>query len=258
MSFIDFGILDAIDILLVAFLLYQLYRLIRGTVAINIFIGVAAIYLIWKLVEALQMELLSEILGKFIGVGVIALVIVFQQEIRKFLLLLGSTNFTRRRRFLRQLKILRDDNEPNIAITEIAEACRHMAESKTGALIILERKSRLGTYIDTGTRINSDTTARLLESIFNKYSPLHDGAVIISGEKLVAAGCILPLTERTSLPSRFGLRHRAAIGMAEKTDALAIVVSEETGSISLAVGDEFENKINPAELAKLLGRHLQG
>lgn len=258
MSFIDFGILDAIDILLVAFLLYQLYRLIRGTVAINIFIGVAAIYLIWKLVEALQMELLSEILGKFIGVGVIALVIVFQQEIRKFLLLLGSTNFTRRRRFLRQLKILRDDNEPNIAITEIAEACRHMAESKTGALIVLERKSRLGSYIDTGTRINSDTTARLLESIFNKYSPLHDGAVIISGEKLVAAGCILPLTERTSLPSRFGLRHRAAIGMAEKTDALAIVVSEETGTISLAAGDEFENKVNAPELAKLIGRHLQG
>ncbi|AEV34295.1 diadenylate cyclase CdaA [Owenweeksia hongkongensis] len=250
MSFIDFGILDAIDILLVAFLLYQLYRLIRGTVAINIFIGVAAIYLIWKLVEALQMELLSEILGKFIGVGVIALVIVFQQEIRKFLLLLGSTNFTHRRRFLRQLKILRDDNEPNIAISEIAEACRHMADSKTGALIVLERKSGLGSYVDTGTRINSQTSAQLLESIFNKHSPLHDGAVIISGEKLLAAGCILPVTEKTSLPSRFGLRHRAAIGIAEKTDALAIVVSEESGSISIAIGDEFINKVTAAELPK--------
>jgi len=257
MSFIDFGILDAIDILLVAFLLYQLYRLIRGTVAINIFIGVAAIYLIWKLVEALQMELLSEILGKFIGVGVIALVIVFQQEIRKFLLLLGSTNFTRRRRFLRHLKILRDDGETSVAINEIAEACRHMAGSKTGALIIIERKSRLGTYIDTGTRVNSDTSARLLESIFNKYSPLHDGAVILSGEKLVAASCILPLTDRTALPSRFGLRHRAAIGMAEKTDALAIVVSEETGNVSIAIGDEFTNKINPSELPKLIAQHLQ-
>lgn len=258
MSFIDFGILDAIDILLVAFLLYQLYRLIRGTVAINIFIGVAAIYVIWKLVEALQMELLSEILGKFIGVGVIALVIVFQQEIRKFLLLLGSTNFTHRRRFLRQLKILRDDNEPNVSISEIVDACRHMAEVKTGALIVIERQSRLGSYIDTGTRINSETTSRLLESIFNKHSPLHDGAVIISGEKLVAAGCILPLTEKTSLPSRFGLRHRAAIGISEKTDALAVVVSEETGSISLAAGDEFKNKLGPAELGKAIGHYLQG
>lgn len=257
MSFIDFSLLDAIDILLVAFLLYQLYRLIRGTVAINIFIGVAAIYLIWKLVEALQMELLSEILGKFIGVGVIALVIVFQQEIRKFLLLLGSTNFTRRRRFLRQLKWLRDDSEPNIALTEIAEACRHMSDTKTGALIILERKSRLGSYTDTGTRINSETTARLLESIFNKHSPLHDGAVIISGEKLVAAGCILPITEKTSLPSRFGLRHRAAIGIAEKTDALAIVVSEETGDISVAVGDQFKNKIAANELPRKINEYLE-
>ena len=257
MSFIDFGILDAIDILLVAFLLYQLYRLIRGTVAINIFIGVAAIYLIWKLVEALQMELLSEILGKFIGVGVIALVIVFQQEIRKFLLLLGSTNFTHRRRFLRQLKILRDDNEPNVAIPEIVEACRHMSEVKTGALIVIERKSRLGSYIDTGTRINSETTARLLESIFNKHSPLHDGAVIISGQKLVAASCILPLTERTSLPSRFGLRHRAAIGIAEKTDAISVVVSEETGNISFAAGDEFKNRLTPPELAKAISEYLQ-
>ncbi|MDZ7845931.1 MAG: diadenylate cyclase CdaA [Owenweeksia sp.] len=248
MSFIDFSILDAIDILLVAFLLYQLYRLIRGTVAINIFVGVAAIYLIWKLVEALQMELLTEILGNFMGVGVIALVIVFQQEIRKFLLVLGSTSFTRRRKFLRQLKWLRDEDDSQIELEEIATACKHMAHQHTGAIIVIERQSGLGSYSDTGTYVNGRASSRLMESIFNKYSPLHDGAVIISNAKLVAAGCILPITEKTSLPRRFGLRHRAAIGIAEKTDALAIVVSEETGDISLAINDQFENKVPPEKL----------
>lgn len=257
MSFIDFRILDAVDILLVAFLLYQLYRLIKGTVAINIFLGVAAIYVIWKLVEALQMELLTEILGKFIGVGVIALVIVFQQEIRKFLLLLGSTNFTRRRRFLRQLKWLRDEKDHNVNVAEIVDACRHMSSTHTGALIIIERQSRLGTYIDTGTYVNGRVSSRLLESIFNKHSPLHDGAVIISGEKLVAAGCILPLTEKTTIPSRFGLRHRAALGIAEKTDAVSVIVSEETGGISLAVDDDFVTKIPAEELAEKITQYLE-
>lgn len=256
MSFLDFSILDAIDILLVAFLLYQLYRLIRGTVAINIFLGVAAIYLIWKLVEALQMELLTEILGNFMGVGVIALVIVFQQEIRKFLLLLGSTSFTRRRRFLRQLKWINADDESEVGVEEISMACRDLASIKTGALIVIERQSGLGSYSDTGTAINAKLSARLLESIFNKSSPLHDGAVIVSGNKIVAAGCILPITEKTSLPRRFGLRHRAAIGIAEKTDALVVVVSEETGDISLAINDQFDNKIQPDELESAIKQAL--
>ena len=189
--------------------------------------------------------------------GVIALVIVFQQEIRKFLLILGSTNFTRRRRFLRQLKWLRDDGDPNVDVKQIVEACKNMSASLTGALIVIERKSRLGSYIDTGTNLNSRTTSALLESIFNKYSPLHDGAVIISGDKLVAAGCILPVTEKTSVPSRFGLRHRAAIGVAEKTDALAVVVSEETGDISLAMNDEFENKVALEDLPGRINHYLQ-
>lgn len=257
MSFIDFNILDAIDILLVAFLLYQLYRLIRGTVAINIFLGVAAIYLIWKLVEALQMELLTEILGNFMGVGVIALVIVFQQEIRKFLLLLGSTSFSRRRRFLKQLKWLRDDDEKDINYEGITIACRNMAAKKTGAIIVIERKSGLGSYSDTGTLIQGRPSSRLLESIFNKYSPLHDGAVIISNDKLVAAGCILPITEKTSLPRRFGLRHRAAIGIAEKTDAITVVVSEETGDISITYGEDFHTKIEAASLEERIKKYLE-
>lgn len=256
MSFLDFTFLDILDILLVAFLLYQLYRLIRETVAINVLIGVGAIYVIWKLVELLQMELLSEILGKFIGVGVIALVIVFQQEIRRFLLMIGSTNFTQRRRFFRQMRWLSEDDK-KLNIEEVIKACSTLSERKTGALIVFERVSKLGNYRQTGTPIEGRVSSTLLESIFNKYSPLHDGAVIISGETLIAAGCIMPITERSSLPSRFGLRHRAAMGIAEKTNAIALVVSEETGDISLADGDEFINKIEIDNLKDLLKQALK-
>mgnify|MGYP000129655087 CR=1 FL=1 len=256
MSFIDFSVLDIIDIVLVAFLLYQLYRLIKGTVAINIFLGVASIYLIWKLVEALQMELLSEILGKFIGVGVLALVIVFQQEIRRFLLVLGSTNFTRRRKFLKQLKWLRSD-EQELDLEEIEVASINMSKNKTGALMVIERQSQLGFYSETGTLINGRLSSRMLEAVFFKNAPLHDGAVIISGDRIVAAGCILPVTDKPSIPRRFGLRHRAGIGVAEKTDALAIIISEETGDISMALGDIFQNKIEPSEFGEKLKGFLE-
>lgn len=256
MFFPEITILDALDILLVAFLLYQLYRLIRDTVAINVLIGVAAIYVIWKLVELLQMELLSEILGKFIGVGVIALVIVFQQEIRKFLLVLGSTNFTRRRKIFGQFKWLRQEDKPQ-DLEQVVQACEQMSKERVGALIVLERESKLGFYRDTGTEINGQLSSALLISIFNPQAPLHDGAVIISGDEVIAAGCILPVTDRTSLPSRFGLRHRAAIGLAEKTNALALVVSEETGEISLADNDDFINKIKLEDLKDMLQRRLE-
>lgn len=251
MSFLDFSFLDLIDILLVAFLLYQLYRLIKDTVAINVLIGVAAIYLIWKLVQALQMELLSEILGQFIGVGVIALVIVFQQEIRRFLLMIGSTNFTRRRALLRFWRI-NDEESTTIDYSEVVKACGQMTQSSTGALIVFEGDSKLGFYASTGTPIGAQVSSSLLESIFNKNSPLHDGAVIITGSKIVAAGCILPLTEKTNLPSRFGLRHRAALGIAEKANALAVVVSEETGEISVVNNGQFSNKISLEELKVVL------
>lgn len=257
MSFLDFTLLDFLDILLVAFLLYQLYRLIKDTVAINVLIGVAAIYIVWKLVEALGMELLSEILGKFIGVGVIALVIVFQQEIRKFLLVIGSTNFRQRRKLLKQLRWLSEDDQP-LVLDELITACAHMSQSKTGALIVIEKDGKLGSFRDTGTLINSRISSRLIESIFNKHSPLHDGAVILSGNLLVAAGCILPITEKRSLPKRFGLRHRAALGVTEKTNALAIVVSEETGEISLASNDELQGKLKSSDLQHLLTEKLKG
>ena len=255
MSFLDFGFLDLIDILLVAFLLYQFYRLVRGTVAINIFIGVAAIYLVWKLVEALQMELLSEILGQFIGVGVLALVIVFQQEIRKFLLVIGSTNIADSQKFLRQFKWIKTE-EQEVNVKELYEACKNMSLSKTGAIIVIQRKSQLGSYTETGTMINGVLSSQLLESIFFKNSTLHDGAVIINGNNLVAASCILPVTDKPNIPLRFGLRHRAAIGVAEKTDALALIVSEESGDISIAVEGSFFNKIKLLELEDKIKEYL--
>jgi len=251
MSFLDFGFLDLLDILLVAFLLYQLYRLIKDTVAINVLIGVAAIYLVWKLVQVLQMELLSEILGQFIGVGVIALVIVFQQEIRRFLLVIGSTNFTRRKSLLRFWRV-QDDDSSMVDYTDLVKACGHMTETFTGALIVLEGDSKLGFYASTGTALGAQVSSSLLESIFNKNSPLHDGAVIISGNKIIAAGCILPLTEKTNLPSRFGLRHRAALGISEKANALAIVVSEETGEISVVENGQFRHKVSLEDLSSIL------
>lgn len=255
-ALLDFRILDLVDILLVSFLLYQLYRLIRGTVAINVLIGVAAIYAIWKLVQVLQMELLSEILGQFIGVGVIALVIVFQQEIRRFLLIIGSTNFTRRRRFLKQLRWLRT-TESELDIDELTEALENMAATKTGALIVVERKSKLGFYAETGTVINGELTGRLLEALFMKNAPLHDGAVILRSNKIIAAACILPVTENTEVPSRFGLRHRAALGISEKTDAVAIIVSEETGDISIAIAGELRNRLDAEQVKKMLNKWME-
>ncbi len=257
LSFLDVSFLDILDILLVAILLYQIYRLVKGTVAINIFIGVAAIFLIWKLVQALQMEVLSLILGNFIGVGVIALVIVFQQEIRRFLLVIGSTNFTSKRLFLKQLKWLRDESDQEVPLHEIVQACKEMSHAKTGALMVIERKSKLGFYSDTGTKIDGQISTPLLLTIFKKNSPLHDGAVVIQGQKILAAACILPLTEKANVPTRFGLRHRAAMGLAEKTDGLALVVSEETGDVSVALGERFINKINLPELEDKLQALLE-
>lgn len=255
MSFLDFGFLDLIDILLVAFLLYQIYRLVKGTVAINIFIGVAAIYLLWKLVEALQMELLSEILGQFIGVGVLALVIVFQQEIRKFLLVLGSTNFSNGQKIFRQLNWFKTEEEEEHNFDAVYGAVERLSETKTGAIIAMERKTQLGSFSETGTIINAVLSSQLLESIFFKNSSLHDGAVIISGNRIVAAGAILPVTEKT-IPMRFGLRHRAAIGAAEKSDAVVLVVSEETGDISIAAGEIFQNKVRLSELKAILQKYF--
>ena len=240
MGALNFGVLDALDIVLAAFLLYQVYRLLRGTAAIRILIGMVAIYLLYSLVQVLEMHLLSEILGSFMGVGLIILVIVFQQEIRKFLLVVGSATFTRRQGWGGLFKIGKAEQTNQMSIEAIANASEQLAESKTGALLVLERKDPLGSFVGTGHQLEANLSRILLESIFFKNAPLHDGATIVSGNNVVAAGAILPLSESSELPSQFGLRHRAAAGIAERTDALAISISEETGSIHLFYNGTFE------------------
>jgi len=239
LDFVEFSFLDVLDILLVAILLYYTYKLLKGTVAINIFIGIALIFLIWKITQALKMEMLSGILGYLLSGGVIALIIVFQQEIRKFLLMIGTTNFSNKRNFFKQLKFLQSEITSEIEIDQIIEACSSMSRSKTGALIVIERTNSLDFLINTGDVMNALVNKVLLESIFYKNSPLHDGATIIRDNYVVATRVILPISDSTIIPSRFGLRHRAAIGVSEKTDAVCLLVSEETGEISYIKDGEF-------------------
>ncbi len=245
-------IVDVIDIVLFAFLLYEIYNLVKGTAGIRIFIGIIAVYLIWKVVKALQMQLLTEILGQFISVGVIALIVVFQPEIRQVLLMVGNTRIIRnqRKRFLFwHFKI---NNPVNLNIDKIVKACQKMAETRTGALIVIAQQNELAQYIDTGQPVEASISEVLIETIFFKNSPLHDGAVIIIGNKIKAARCILPVSNKASIPTFYGLRHRAAVGITEKSDAIAIIVSEERGDIAYShEGKLFENT-SPAELSNFL------
>lgn len=239
-DFLNFRILDFLDIVFVAVLLYYLYKLVKGTVAVNIFIGIVIIYLVWQLTQLLRMELLSSALGQFINVGMFALIVVFQQEIRKFLLMIGSTNFGARRKFLRQFKFSRDD-EKELAtdVDAIVRACEAMGQSKTGALIVIEKSTKLDFVKNTGDKMKIKVNQPIIESIFYKNSPLHDGAMIIEENYITATRVILPVSNDRNIPLRFGLRHRAAVGITEKTDALALVVSEETGQISFLKDKEF-------------------
>lgn len=239
LDFLNFRILDILDIVLVALLLYYVYKLIRGTVAINIFLGIAIVYLIWKLTEVLQMELLSDILGKFLGVGFIAMIIVFQQEIRKFLLMVGSTNFAYKKGVLKQLKFLKSDSISITDVDSIVHSCEEMSKTKTGALIVIERNNNLDFVKHTGDSMNAEVNIPLLKSIFYKNSPLHDGAIIIEDNMITATRVILPIDNNLKIPARFGLRHRAAISISLRSDAVALIVSEETGQISYIKNGEF-------------------
>lgn len=249
MDFLSFDIIDLLDIVLVAILLYQLYRLVQGTVAMNIFIGILAIYFIWKIVEALKMDVLSEILGKFIDVGIIALLIVFQPELRRFLLLIGTPEILEKFSFGKRFFSMKGKNKIfSVDLNAMIKACREMSQTKTGALIILTTNSDLNFYVKTGEQMDAKISSNILESIFYKNSPLHDGAVIISNGKIRAARCVLPITEREDFPSHLGMRHRAAAGITENSDALAIIVSEQTGEISFAKGGHLENGLSPEKL----------
>ncbi|AUP80887.1 diadenylate cyclase [Flavivirga eckloniae] len=236
---LKFTVVDVIDVILVALLLYYVYKLVKGTVAINIFLGIIIIYLVWRLTDFLNMELLTGIFGGFMKVGIIALIVVFQPEIRKFLLMVGSTNFSRRRKFIKQLKFLKTETTDETDINAIVSACHKMSMSKTGALIVFERNNSLDFLSSSGDEMNIKVTQPIIESIFFKNSPLHDGAIIVSNNIVKATRVILPVNNEKTIPQRFGLRHRAAIGVTEKTDALALVVSEETGHISYFKDGEF-------------------
>jgi len=225
LAFITLKVLDVVDIILVTILLYQIYMLIRGTLAINIFVGVFALYLVWIIVKALNMELLSAILDKVIGLGVIALLIVFQQEIRRFLLYIGNRYFSRYNFSIERLFFPgRSDKDSPINAEPIVKAASHMSETKTGTLIVLARRSELEMYAETGDLIDADVSSRLLENIFFKNSPLHDGAVIITNNKIHASRCVWPVTARMDLPAHYGMRHRAAVGVAVGTESVVVVV----------------------------------
>jgi uncharacterized protein (TIGR00159 family) len=226
--------------------------LIKGTAAFSIFVGIISFYLIWRLTKLLDMQLLSTILGQVIGVGVIALIIVFQQELRRLLLLFGTKYFSNMQVGIEQFFTKNVKTDPDIRIKAIYTACNHMSATRTGALIVIGRKSSLAMWAETGDILNAYTSSRLLETIFIKNGPLHDGAVLIENERILAARCVLPVSEDFTLPAHFGMRHRAGIGATENTDAFVIMVSEETGNISVAEHGEIIEKISGKELLKML------
>jgi diadenylate cyclase len=249
--------LDVIDILLVAFILYEVYYLIKGSVSFNMFFAIVAMFLIWRVTDALKMELLSQILGAFFSVGIIALFIIFQPELRQFLLTLGKPDFIqkRRRRFL--FWHFSEASPYIVDIDKIVLACQKMSNISQGALIVLTRQHELRNARETGQYLNAEISVELLENIFFPNSPLHDGAVIISRNKIKAARCILPISNSAKLSANLGLRHRAAVGVTEQSDAIAIVVSEQTGKISYAVGGELIRNVQPAALRDFLEEKLQ-
>jgi uncharacterized protein (TIGR00159 family) len=250
--FLQVRILDVIDIFLVALLLFSLYQLLKGTAAVNIFLGILAIFVIWRLVKSLQMDLLSDLLGAFTSVGFIAFIVVFQPEIRKFLLAVGSPGFLTRNRFKSLFSKLQLENSNLADIDPVVQACHRMSHSQTGALIVIARKNDLSEFKDTGLAVEALISDQLIESIFYKNNPMHDGAVIISGNRLTAARCILPVSGKMDLPIELGLRHRAAIGITEKNDSVAIIVSEQTGRISYCRNGELALDIKASGLKTML------
>lgn len=250
--------LDILDILLVAFILYELYNLLKGSVSINMLFAIVAMFFIWRITDALGMELLREILGAFFSVGIIALFIIFQPELRQFLLTLGKTDFIqkgrKRRRFL--FWNFYDENLYIVDVDKIVHACQKMSNNKQGALLVLTRQHELKVIKDTGQYLNANISVELLENIFYPNSPLHDGAVIISGNRIVAARCVLPVS-RSTTHTGIGLRHRAALGITEQSDAIAIVVSEQTGKISYSISGELRRNVQPTALKDFLEENMQ-
>lgn len=249
---IEFGIRDLVDILLVALLLFYVYRLMKRSGTLSLFYGVLAFIIIWVLASVMfNMRLMGSIVDQFMSIGLIILVILFQDQIKRFLIDLGSRS---RWKNLRKLLLHGKEEETTSRkrVMAIVYACMSMSKSKTGALIVLQRKVPLTDYAETGERINADISTRLIENIFFKNSPLHDGAMIIAYGKIEAAGCILPVSHDMNIPPELGLRHRSALGISQASDALAIVVSEETGNISVAHLGKLQVKVSAPELEQIL------
>lgn len=255
MGFIPFTFVDVIDILLVASLLFGLYRAMKGTSAPYIMVGIFVIYLVWILVKTFNLVLFSTILGQIISVGVIAILIIFQPEIRHFLQAIGR----QRERFewlSRIFNFRNRKNESTIDLDPIVLACQEMGAEKVGALIIIKQSNDLGIVEESGIAIDAKVSTALLENIFFKNAPLHDGAVIINGNRVVAAKCVLPSTQQ-DVPKSYGMRHRAALGMSEVSDAIIIAVSEETGRISLAHDSQIKRNIEPQNLASSIRKLMR-
>ncbi len=256
-GFLPIRIWDLLDILIVGYLIYIIYRLLKGSIAFNIFIGLMTLYMAWWLVDRLRMDLLANVLKQFVQVGVIVIVIIFQQEIRSFLLFLGKSTLTQRSNFLLRLfdrnveQVKQDD--PMIAI--LKDTLLKLSAQKTGALIVLVKEANFQGLLGAGAVLDANLSEALLLSIFNKNSPLHDGAVLIKEGKIKAAGCVLPVSENVNLPQTAGLRHRAALGITEQLEVAAWVVSEETGNISLAYDGELHFDIAPEDLEDQLKSH---
>jgi len=254
-GFLNVGWVDVIDITLVSFLLYQVYKLMKGSVAVRIFLGFLSLYLLFLVTNASGMELFSAILGQFMGVGVLAVIILFQQEIRKFLLMIGKSTTFNRENILKSFNWKRGASLA-FDVTSVIEAVKSFSGSNTGALIVFSKNSPLKFYAESGDILNAEISKRLLLAIFNKSSPLHDGAVIVYDGKIKAARCILPVSENDNLPAQFGLRHRAAVGMSEVTDTLVLVVSEETGLTSTTRNGEIVHNLTSQELTRKISEYF--
>lgn len=255
-DFLNITWINAIDIALVAILIYYIYSLIRNTLAVNLVLGMVIIVLVYYIVKGLHMELLEAIINKFMSVGILALVIIFQPEIRRFLLHLGKSTFLQKNKawwgYLFGSKSAEQNNL--LRIKPIIDACKSMKKSRTGALMVFVKYYDDEFFTNSCEIIDSKISKRLLESIFQKHSPLHDGAVVISENKIKSASCILPLTDNNKLPAQFGLRHRAGIGVSEATDAVAVIISEETGEIAYAKQGRVRMNVSFGELEKLLNK----
>jgi uncharacterized protein (TIGR00159 family) len=259
-GFLQLSLTDILDILLLAIIIYVAFRWIRGTSAMSIFIAIISLYVIRVLVSAFNMRLMNALMETVLDVGVIALIVIFQPEIRKFLIRIGNRymhSARGQRIFEKVLGKNKGNSASSEAANEITEACRRMSESKTGALIVIAHQIPLDEIISTGDNIDAAIHRRLLMNLFFKNSPLHDGAVVISGERIVAARCTLPITERTNIPASYGMRHKAAIGITEETDAEVVTVSEETGNISFVKGGQVTRINNINELKLLLNEALR-